>query len=235
MSRPHHGWGYDSGGVRRASSLRNTLHSVVLTPRTRGDVCGPRAVGSQGAALAQNCAGPTAGPRPTGQARCSRQRRAAKRACPAVPLTPLAERMCRAQAPCRPRRRAFWRWPTRCWAGHCGAPGRTSPRPVAEEVRAAAVLASVCRRVRALLRAPPLPLALDFGAARLRVAQRTWLLQLAQTGRVEAASLHPEDALWQRPLLRSFLSRHCSALLRLSSMPLRHKACVSLDRRNDMN
>jgi len=106
---------------------------------------------------------------------------------------------------------------------------------VAEEVRAAAVLASVCRRVRALLRAPPLPLALDFGAARLRVAQRTWLLQLAQTGRVEAASLHPEDALWQRPLLRSFLSRHCSALLRLSSMPLRHKACVSLDRRNDMN
>ena len=63
-------------------------------------------------------------------------------------------------------------------------------RPAAEEVRAAAGLASVCRRVRALLRAQPLPLALDFSAARLSAAQEGWLLAPAQAGRVEAASLN---------------------------------------------
>ena len=40
-------------------------------------------------------------------------------------------------------------------------------RPATAEVRAAAGLARVCRRWRALLRESPLPLALDFSAARL--------------------------------------------------------------------
>ncbi len=59
------------------------------------------------------------------------------------------------------------------------------PRPAADEVRAAASLACVCRRMRAVLRAWPLPLALDFSAARLSAAQRRWLLDPAQAGRVE--------------------------------------------------
>ncbi len=63
------------------------------------------------------------------------------------------------------------------------------PRPAAEEVRAAAGLALVCRRVRALLRARPLPLALDLSAARLSAAQRRWLLDRAQAGRVEPSAL----------------------------------------------
>jgi len=39
--------------------------------------------------------------------------------------------------------------------------------------------------MRAVLRAWPLPLALDFSAARLSAAQRRWLLDPAQAGRVE--------------------------------------------------
>jgi len=91
-------------------------------------------------------------------------------------------------------------------------------RPAAAEVRAAAGLASVCRRVRELLRAAPLPLALE----------------PAQAGRVEGAKLciKPdaelcEDALWERPLLDDFLARHGGTLLQLSGVPLQLVASVS--------
>jgi len=106
------------------------------------------------------------------------------------------------------------------------------PRPAAEEVRAAAGLASVCRRVRELLRAAPLPLALDFSAARLTGAQRRWLLEPAQAGRVEAAKFcvlweASEDALWEQPLLDRFLACHGGTLLQLSGVPLQLVACAS--------
>ncbi len=68
----------------------------------------------------------------------------------------------------------------------------------AEEVRAAAGLASVCRRMRALLRVPPLPLALDFSAKPVSDAQRRWLLDPAQAGRLEAASSHSINPIWAR-------------------------------------
>jgi len=105
-------------------------------------------------------------------------------------------------------------------------------RPAAEEVRAAAGLASVCRRVRELLRAAPLPLALDFSAARLSVAQESWLLGPAQAGRVEAAKFQvvreaSEDALWERTRLDVFLARHGGTLLQLSGVPLHLVACAS--------
>jgi len=94
------------------------------------------------------------------------------------------------------------------------------PRPAAAEVRAAADLASVCRRVRAMLRNLPLPLALDFSVARLSGAQRRWLLDRAQAGRVEAASFDSKDALWKHPALDGFLARHGGTLLHLSGVPL---------------
>jgi len=107
------------------------------------------------------------------------------------------------------------------------------PRPAAEEVRAAAILACVCRRVRELLRAQPLPLDLDFSAARLSGAQRSWLLDPAQAGRVEAARFlvdcdeGSEDALWEQPDFDNFLARHGDTLLHLSGIPLRLVASVS--------
>ena len=88
-------------------------------------------------------------------------------------------------------------------------------------MRGAADLASVCRRWRELLRAPPLPLALDFSARPLSGAQRRWLLEPAQAGRVEAARLHSEDAMWEQPLFEDFEFRHGCALRRLSGVPLR--------------
>ncbi len=94
-------------------------------------------------------------------------------------------------------------------------------RQAAEEVRAVAGLACVCRRVCNLLREIPLPLALNFSAAPLSDTQRHWLLDPARAGRVEAASFHPEDALWEQPLLDGFLARHGGALLQLSGVPLR--------------
>jgi len=66
----------------------------------------------------------------------------------------------------------------------------------------------------------PLPLALDFSAACLRAAQRRWLLEPAQAGRVEAASFHAEDTLWEQPLVENFLALHGGALLHLSGVPL---------------
>jgi hypothetical protein len=103
------------------------------------------------------------------------------------------------------------------------------PCTAAEEVRRAAGLACVCRRMRELLRETPLPLALDFSAAPLSAAQRRWLLEPAQAGHVEAASFDIEstDELWQRPLLDDFLARHGSTLLRLFGVPLRLVACAS--------
>jgi hypothetical protein len=96
------------------------------------------------------------------------------------------------------------------------------PRPAAEEVRRAADLSSVCRRVRALLRAQPLPLALDFSAAPLSTAQGHWLLKPVQAGRIEAANFaEGEDALWNQQELAVFLARHSGTLLQLSSVPLR--------------
>ncbi len=92
-------------------------------------------------------------------------------------------------------------------------------------MRAAASLSCVCRRVRALLRKWPLPLALDFSAKPLSDAQRRWLLDAAQAGRVEAASFHRRDALWKQPLLGDLLARHGGTLLRLSGVP--HKLVAS--------
>jgi hypothetical protein len=109
------------------------------------------------------------------------------------------------------------------------------PRPAAEEVRCAAGLASVCRRVRALLRAHPLPLALDFSAAPLSSAQRTWLLDPALAGRVEAASFQPEDALWEQSLFDELLAPHSRTLLRLSGVPLQLVACLSQQGRPDLD
>ncbi len=114
------------------------------------------------------------------------------------------------------------------------------PRPAAEEVRAAASLACVCRRVRAVLRAWPLPLALDFSAARLSAAQRTWLLDPAQALCVEAARFLVEEGSeffsdieegseedpWEQPVLENFLALHSGTLLHLSGIPLRLVASV---------
>ena len=104
-------------------------------------------------------------------------------------------------------------------------------RPAAEEVRCAAGLALVCSCVRELLRAHPLPLALDFSAARLTTGQRSWLLEPAQAGRMEAASFHPEDGLWEQPLLNSFMALHGGTLLHLSGVPLRLVACKGEEER----
>jgi len=107
------------------------------------------------------------------------------------------------------------------------------PRPAAEEVRAAAGLACMCRRVRELLRAQPLPLDLDFSAARLSDVQRSWLLDPTQAGRVEAAKFladcheGSEEALWEQPDLDNFLARHGGTLVHLSGVPLRLVASVS--------
>jgi hypothetical protein len=101
------------------------------------------------------------------------------------------------------------------------------PRCASEELRAAAGLACMCRRTRALLRGRPLPLALNFSARRLRAAQRRWLLDRAQAGRIEAASFDCGDRdLWEQPALDSFLALHGGALLRLSGVPLRLVASV---------
>jgi hypothetical protein len=105
------------------------------------------------------------------------------------------------------------------------------PRRVAGEVRAAAGLACVCRRWRELLRAQPLPLALDFSTAPLSTAQRRWLLEPAQAGRVEAASFLFEDDLWDEPLLGKFWALHGRTLLQLSGVPLRLAACASQGQR----
>ncbi len=109
------------------------------------------------------------------------------------------------------------------------------PRPARKEVRGAADLASVCRRWRELLRAPPLPLALDFSARCLSGAQRRWLLEPAQAGRVEAARLHSRDAMWEQPLFEDFEFRHGGALLQLSGVPLRLVASVSQEADPDLD
>jgi len=89
----------------------------------------------------------------------------------------------------------------------------------------------VCRRWRELLRVRPLPLALDLSVARLSAAQRCWLLDPAQAGRVEAASFHSEDGFWEQPLLDSFLALHGGTLLQLSGMPLQLVARASQGKR----
>ena len=106
-------------------------------------------------------------------------------------------------------------------------------RPAAEEARVAAGLASLCRRVRKLLRERPLPLALDFSAS-LSGVQRRWLLVPAQAGRVVAAKLFVEvkdrkdgDALWEPPLLQNCLALHGHTLRHLSGVPLQLVAWVS--------
>ena len=74
--------------------------------------------------------------------------------------------------------------------------------------------------MRDVLRDLPLPLALDFSAARLSGAQRRWLFNSAQAGRVEAAVFDHEDAQLKQPALDGFLARHGGMLLRLSCVPL---------------
>ena len=101
-------------------------------------------------------------------------------------------------------------------------------RPAAEEVRHAASLFGVCRRMRDALRAEPLPLALDFSAAPLSEGQRAWLAAPVRLGRIEsAACFRPwriasdeEERLW-RGGHEAFLARHGRSLLRLTGVPLR--------------
>ncbi len=111
-----------------------------------------------------------------------------------------------------------------------------SSRPIAEEVSAAADLTRVCRRVRELLRAAPLPLALDFSAWRLSRSQCNRLLEPAHAGRVEAAKFFvgvggSEDAVWVQPVLDQFLARHGGTLLHLSGVPLQLVARASQEAR----
>jgi len=95
-------------------------------------------------------------------------------------------------------------------------------------VRHAASLFGVCRRVRDVLRAEPLPLALDFSAAPLSEDQRAWLAAPVRVGRIESAAFFTprseasgeEERLW-RGGHEAFLARHGRALLRLSGVPLR--------------
>jgi len=119
------------------------------------------------------------------------------------------------------------------------------PQFAAAEVCAAAGLAFVCRRVRALLRAQPLPLMLDIRAARLSGAQRRWLLDPAQAGRMEAAFFDfceaelfaggddnvDEDArtgaLARLPLLTRLVALHGRTLQRLYGVPLQLVASAS--------
>ncbi len=95
-------------------------------------------------------------------------------------------------------------------------------------MRHAASLFGVCRRVRDVLRAEPLPLALDFSAAPLSEDQRAWLAAPVRVGRIESAAFFTprseasgeEERLW-RGGHEAFLARHGRALLRLSGVPLR--------------
>ncbi len=119
------------------------------------------------------------------------------------------------------------------------------PHDAAEEVRAAAGLASVCRRWRELLHAQPLPLTLDFSAAPVSPAQRSWLFERAQAGRVEAANFNfhgrvggdcerddeIHDPLNEMPFLTELMARHGGTLLRLSGVRLHLLACASQEER----
>ncbi len=109
------------------------------------------------------------------------------------------------------------------------------PRAAADEVRCAVCLATVCRRWRELLRTPPLPLALDFSAARLSGAQRRWLLAPAQAGRVRAVSFDAKDALWKQRGLKNILALHGSTLLQLSGVPLALVASVSQEEQPNLD
>ncbi len=146
------------------------------------------------------------------------------------------EPVCRAQAPCRAAQALILALPDellgsilrRAWADR-------PPRAAADEVRCAVGLATVCRRWRELLRTPPLPLALDFSAARLSGAQRRWLLAPAQAGRVRAVSFDAKDALWKQPGLKNILALHGSTLLQLSGVPLQLVASVSRYKRPNLD
>jgi len=89
-------------------------------------------------------------------------------------------------------------------------------------VRSAVDLLSVCRRVRGVLLAQPLPLALDFSGAPLSKEQGKWLAADVRAGCVEAAAFNHKDfRLWKGADHRRFLARHGRSLRRLSGVPLR--------------
>ena len=94
-------------------------------------------------------------------------------------------------------------------------------RPAAGEVQYAAGLCSVCCCVRRALQAQPLPLTLDFSAARLSECQRAWLAAPVRVGCVQATSISDsEERLW-RGCYKSVLAHHGHSLLELSGVPLR--------------
>jgi len=95
-------------------------------------------------------------------------------------------------------------------------------QPAAAEVRSAVDLLSVCRRVRGVLLAQPLPLALDFTGAPLSKDQGKWLAADIRVGFVEAAAFHHRDfRLWRCADHRRFLARHGRSLQWLFGVPLR--------------
>jgi hypothetical protein len=100
------------------------------------------------------------------------------------------------------------------WAGR-------PARPAAGEVQYAASLFNVCRCVRKALQAQPLPLTLDFSAARLNERQRAWLAAPVRVGCVQAVSVSDnEEHLWCG-CYKGVLAHHGHSLLRLTGVPLR--------------
>lgn len=106
--------------------------------------------------------------------------------------------------------------------------------PAAQEVRHAVSLFSVCRCVREVLKARPLPLVLDFTASLLSQKQRAWLAAPVCVGYIEGVSFHSgEKGLWRRrqaygrTFYSKFLDQHGRSLLRLSGVPLRLLSSLS--------
>jgi hypothetical protein len=98
---------------------------------------------------------------------------------------------------------------------------RRHAQPAAAEVRSAVGLLNVCRRVRNVLRARPLPLELDFSRAPLSARQRSWLAARVRVGYVEGVRICKMDCTFWKGAHRLVLQRHGHTLQRLAGVPLR--------------
>jgi len=98
---------------------------------------------------------------------------------------------------------------------------RRHAQPAAAEVRSAVGLLNVCRRVRAVLRARPLPLQLDFSRAPLSARQRAWLAARVRVGYVEGIRVCNMDCTFWKGANSLVLRRHGHSLQRLAGVPLR--------------
>jgi len=87
----------------------------------------------------------------------------------------------------------------------------------AEEVHHAVELHSVCRALRASLRAQRLPLVLDFGDAPLTPCQRAWLTRWVTVGVIVSLAFHHHD--W-RATINTVIKQHCRTLRQLVDVPL---------------